>query len=52
MPEKESENDDKSEMIRIDKAHFPDKNFRKYIREAFDDDGALYMGNPVAGAQL
>ena len=29
--------------VKINKAHFPDKKFRKYIKEAFDDDGDGYL---------
>ena len=31
--------------IKINKAHFPDKRFRKYVRQAFDDDGNGYLSD-------
>ncbi|MBP5653822.1 MAG: hypothetical protein J6X17_10480, partial [Lachnospiraceae bacterium] len=31
--------------IKINKAHFPDKRFRKYVRKAFDDDGNGYLSD-------
>lgn len=31
--------------VKLDKAHFPDKKFRKYVRKAFDEDKDGYLSN-------
>ena len=39
---KKGERKDKA-PVRIDKKHFPDKKFRKYIKNAFDENGDGYL---------